>query len=65
MKVLRVLRRHPDLFFRLSGVRLVDFDVLSRQVRPIWLASEKKRLTRADRQRALGGGMKYRLEFDE
>ena len=65
MKVLRTLRRRPDLFFRLSGVRLADFDTLSRQVRPIWLASEKKRLTRADRQRALGGGMKYRLEFDE
>jgi len=65
MKVLRVLRRRPDLFFRLSGVRLADFDVLSRLVFPVWKVKEKQRLTRADRQRAIGGGMKYRLEFDE
>ncbi len=65
MKVLRVLRRRPELFFRLSGIRLADFEALSRQVQPIWLASEKQRLTRKGRQRAIGGGMKYRLRLDE
>jgi hypothetical protein len=65
MKVLRVLRRRPNLFFRLSGIRLADFEALSRQVQPFWLAREEKRLARAGRQRAIGGGMKYRLGFDE
>ena len=65
MRVLNVLRRRSDLFFRLSGIRLEDFDALVCVLHPIWLESERHRLSRADRQRAIGGGMSYRLEFAE
>jgi len=63
MKTLKVLRRRPALFFRLSGIRLGDFDDLVKQTYPLWLKSEHKRLSRAGRQRAIGAGMKYRLDF--
>jgi len=63
MDALKVLQARPDLFFRLSGVRLADFAALIAALEPIWREQELKRLSRADRQRAIGGGMKYRLLF--
>jgi len=63
MKTLKVLRQRPALFFRLSGIRVSDFDDLVKQTYPLWLTRERKRLSRKDRQRALGAGMKYRLDF--
>ena len=65
MSVLSVLKSRPALFFRLSGICLADFDALVHQLQPLWLAQEKQRLTRKDRQRAIGGGRKYRLELSE
>ena len=65
MTVLKVLRARPDLFFRLSGIRLTDFNTLVSTLHPIWLESEARRLARKDRQRAIGGGMNYHLEFAE
>ena len=65
MSVLSVLKSRPALFFRLSGICLADFDGLVHQLQPLWLAQEKQRLTRKDRQRAIGGGRKYRLELSE
>ncbi len=65
MAVLKVLRARPELFFRLSGIRLADFDALVFQLHPIWLAQEKRRLSRANRQRAIGGGRKFRLQLAE
>ena len=65
MAVLKVLRARPELFFRLSGIRLADFDALVCQLHPIWLASEAGRLSRKNRQRAIGGGRKYRLQLAE
>lgn len=63
MKALKVLRQRPALFFRLSGLRVLDFDDLVKQTYPLWLKSERKRLSRTNRQRAIGAGMKYRLDF--
>ena len=65
MNALKVLSAQPALFFRLSGIRLVDFNALVATLHPIWLKSEVKRLSRKDRQRAIGGGMTYHLEFTE
>jgi len=61
MKVLQVLR----LFFRLSGIRLADFGSLVARLYPIWLIREEKRLSGKSRQRAIGGGRKFRLKFAE
>ncbi len=65
MRVLKVLRARPDLFFRLSGISQKDFEALVVTLHPIWLESERQRLSRKGRQRAIGGGMNYRLEFAE
>ncbi len=61
MDALKVLQARPDLFFRLSGIGLADFTTLVAALEPVWRKQEHKRLSRADRQRAIGGGMKYRL----
>ncbi len=63
MDTLKVLRSRPALFFRLSGLRLEDFDALVKKTYPLWLKSERKRLSRKGRQRAIGAGRKYHLEF--
>jgi len=63
MKTLKVLRQRPALFFRLSGIRVADFDDLVKRTYPLWQTGERKRLSRAGRQRAIGAGMKYRLDF--
>ena len=65
MNVLKILRSRPGLFFRLSGIRLSDFEALVNQLYPIWLISENNRLSGKDRKRAIGGGRKYRLKFAE
>ena len=57
MKALKILSAQPALFFRLSGIRLTDFNALVATLHPIWLKSEEKRLSRKDRQRAIGGGV--------
>jgi len=63
MNTLKVLRARPTLFFRLSGIRLEDFDKLVKEIHPLWLKSEHKRLSRPERKRAIGAGRKYELNF--
>ena len=63
MNTLKVLRSRPSLFFRLSGIRLDDFDDLAQKTYPLWLKSEHKRLSRKGRKRAIGAGRKYELSF--
>jgi len=63
MGALKTLQARPDLFFRLSGIRLADFAALVAALEPIWRKQEHKRLSRAGRQRAIGGGRNYHLPF--
>ena len=63
MDTLKVLRSKPMLFFRLSGIRLEDFDALLKKTYPLWLKSEHERLSRKSRQRGIGAGRKYCLAF--
>jgi hypothetical protein len=65
MKVVKVLRRRPAMFFRLSGIRLADFDDLVAKLHPLWLCREEQRLSSKTRQRGIGGGRNYRLTFAE
>ena len=44
MRVLKVLRARSDLFFRLSGICLEDFEALVAVLHPIWLDRERQRL---------------------
>jgi len=64
MNTLKVLRARPMLFFRLSGIRLEDFNDLVKKTHPIWLKNEHKRLSRKGRKRAIGAGRKYKLDFE-
>lgn len=63
MKALSVLRNRPALFFRLSGIRVEDFDALVEATHPLWEKGEHRRLSRPDRKRAIGGGRDYALDF--
>jgi len=64
MATLDILRRRPGLFFNLSGIRVGDFEDLARETYPLWLESERRRLSYKGRVRAIGAGMKYRLAFE-
>lgn len=63
MKIVKILRARPVLFFRISGVRIEDFDELVKKTYPLWLEMEHKRLSRHNRKRAIGAGRKYELDF--
>ena len=63
MQTLKVLCQRPVLFFRLSGIRVEDFDDLVKQTYPLWLTREHRRLSRKGRKRAFGAGRSYSLEF--
>lgn len=55
------LRGKPRQFQRLTGLSVEAFDLLVRKVEPLWKAAERRRLTRPDRQRTIGGGTPYKL----
>jgi hypothetical protein len=65
MKALIILRQKPQIFFRLSGIGRGDFDDLSAKARPLWEKHRQKRLLRKGRKRAVGGGRKPDLDFEE
>ncbi len=56
------LARHSNLFLKLTGLRLGEFQSLLLDVQPLLQAQRLSRLTRPDRQRAIGGGGKASLE---
>lgn len=59
------LRGKPRQFQRLTGLSVEKFDALVEKFTPLWEAAERKRRTRPNRQRALGGGHPYALRTVE
>ena len=57
------LSQKPKIFKNLTGVSLEEFHKLYRQTYPVWQQQERERLSRPNRQRAIGGGRKYELKF--
>ena len=55
------LSRFPKVFQVMTGLRLAEFDDLLTDVLPRFGAAETARLTRAARQRAIGGGHPFDL----
>ena len=53
------LRRKPDTFRRLTGITPEDFDQVMEDLRPLYEEAEKERLSRPDRERAIGGGAQF------
>lgn len=56
---------HPNVLHSLTGLRVAEFDKLLADVRPLFDLSERKRLDRPDRQRAIGGGHPFTLPMRE
>ncbi|MBC8098959.1 MAG: transposase family protein [Armatimonadetes bacterium] len=50
------LKHHAPVFKSVTGLYLVEFDQLIRDITPLWEVAEAQRLYRAGRQRAPGGG---------
>lgn len=64
MNIHKLLTR-PKVFSRVFGVSPELFKQLARELEPAWFLAEEKRKTRRIRQRAVGGGRKYALSFEE
>jgi hypothetical protein len=52
------LRAKPTIFKTFTGVSVSEFETLLTRSTPLWVECEQQRLTRPNRQRALGGGCK-------
>ena len=59
------LRSRPRQFGRLVGLSVEEFDQLAGAVFPVYAVQEARRLGRAGRQRAVGGGHPFRLELED
>jgi len=59
------LNRKPRAFRSITGMSITEFDELYQRLIPAWARSERERLSRPDRQRAVGGGHPYSLGLKE
>lgn len=57
-----ILSQHATVFRYCTGLRVNEFDELWRDVQPLYEAGEERRLYKADRQRAIGGGQTPKLD---
>jgi hypothetical protein len=55
------LRRQPELFVQMTGLRVAEFDQLLIQMLPRLVEADRTRLQRAERRRAPGAGRRYEL----
>ena len=56
------LSQHTKVFQSMTGLRVSEFDALVEAVLPGYQAAEESRLSRPDRQRAMGAGHPFALE---
>lgn len=64
MNIHKLLQR-PKVFERIFGASPELFRKLSQELEPVWKEAEEKRKTNKKRERAIGGGRKYVLSFEE
>lgn len=55
--------KKPRLFKSFFGITISEFDDLHRKLIPVWREKEIERLSRRERQRAIGGGSDYKLDL--
>jgi len=60
-----IFKKKPHLFKNLIGVSVSKFDKIKQDAAPIWAECERDRLSRPDRQRAIGAGRNYALDLQE
>ena len=56
------LKYHPTVFLKMTGLRINEFDMLVDEILPQFVEAEYKRLSRANRQREIGGGRNSELD---
>ena len=56
------LSNKPTKFYRFTGLEVGEFLLLKEEIEPLWQKTEIKRLSRPNRQRAIGGGRSYHLK---
>ncbi|MEK7111152.1 MAG: transposase family protein [Patescibacteria group bacterium] len=56
---------NPGKLLRFTGLTVIQFEVLSKRLEPLWIKSETERLSRDGRIRGIGGGRKYSLSSIE
>ena len=56
------LRHHPRVFKQMTGLTVAEFDEVVQDLLPSFCAREQQRLSRPDRQRAIGGGTPFTLK---
>ncbi len=60
-----LLKRQPKVFRNLSGIPAEKFDKLYNQLLPVYQSSERKRFSKKNRKRNIGGGRKKELQLDD
>lgn len=55
------LKQHPTVFQKCTGLTVALFDQLVDEIMPVYLETEERRLSRPNRQRAIGAGHPYEL----
>ena len=56
------LKTYPKIFLRATGLHLAEFESLYQELEGAFLAAETERLSRPNRQRAIGGGLKTDMD---
>jgi len=56
------LSGHPNIFLKMTGLHLPEFDQLVEEMRPHFAEAEYERLSRPNRQREMGGGRRPELD---
>lgn len=59
------LSKKPEAFERLTGLSVVKFSQLLKDIEPLWEGAERKRLSRRPRKRAIGAGTPYSLPLGD
>ena len=55
------LAHHPRKLYRMTGLTLDQFQMLTTRLGPLWTQAERVRLSQRRRQHAIGQGRKYKL----
>lgn len=55
------LSKKPSTFKGFTGMSVAEFEELLEKVAPVWEKQERRRLSRPNRQRAIGGGRKPKM----
>lgn len=65
MLSIKKLSQKPKVFHSLCGLQPIKFNLLVKQVEPLWQKAELKRKKQLNRQRKVGGGRKPDLSLEQ